>query len=79
MGNDLDDWLRTESELLCPISIAMSESKDCVNVRANVAGFGRSEIEVSVEPGRVMILGKKRQRTGKTQPGATKQSGSHPD
>jgi HSP20 family molecular chaperone IbpA len=78
-GHDLDDWLRAESELLCPVSIAMSESKDCVSVRTNVAGFNQSEIEVSVEPGRVMILGKKTQSTGTTEPGTTEPKGSHPD
>jgi len=58
-GHDLDDWLRAKSELLCPVSIAMSESKDRVRVRANVAGFDQNEIEVSVEPGRITILGRK--------------------
>jgi HSP20 family molecular chaperone IbpA len=78
-GHDLDDWLRAKSELLCPVSIAMSESKDRVSVRANVAGFDQNEIEVSVEPGRITILGKKKESTGKTEPGATDRSGSHPD
>jgi len=78
-GHDLDDWLRAESELLCPISIAMSQSSDCVELSANVAGFDQSEIEVSVEPGRVMILGKKAQSTKETEMGATEQSGSRAD
>ena len=67
-GHDLDYWLRAESELLCPVSIAMSESKDRVSVRANVAGFDQSEIQASVEPGRITILGKRKQTTGKTEP-----------
>jgi len=78
-GRDLEDWLRAESELLCPVSIAMSESKDRVSVRANVAGFDQSEIEVSVEPSRVMILGKKTKSTRTTEPGTTEPRGSHPD
>ena len=77
--HDLDDWLRAESELLCPVSVAMSQSSDDVKLRANVAGFDQSEIEVSVEPGRVMILGKKAQSTKETEPGTTKQGGSRPD
>ena len=77
-GHDLEDWLRAESELLCPVSIAMSESKDRVGVRANVAGFDQSEIEVSVEPGRVIILGKRHKVQGR-EPGTTEPRGSHPD
>jgi HSP20 family molecular chaperone IbpA len=77
-GRDLEDWLQAESELLCPTSIAMSESKDRVSVRANVAGFDQSEIEVSVEPSRVIILGKKKQATRETEPGPTER-GSQPD
>ncbi len=78
-GRDLEDWLRAESELLCPVSIAMSESIDRVSVRANVAGFDQSEIEVSVEPSRVIILGNKTQSRGTTEPGTTEPRGSHPD
>jgi HSP20 family molecular chaperone IbpA len=78
-GHDLDDWLQARSELLCPVSIGMSESKDRVSVRANVAGFDPDEIEVSVEPGRITIMGRKKERTGKMEPGASERSGSHPD
>ena len=78
-GQDLEDWLRAKSELLCPVSIAMSDSKDRVSVHDNVAGFDQNEIEVSVEPGRITILGKKKKSTGKTKPGANERSGAHPD
>jgi HSP20 family molecular chaperone IbpA len=78
-GHDLDDWLQAESELLCPVSVAMSQSSDDVKLRANVAGFDQSEIEVSVEPGRVMILGQKARSTKETELGTTEQSCSHPD
>ena len=77
-GRDLEDWLQAKSELLCPVSIAMSESKDRVSVRANVAGFDQSEIEVSIEPSRVMILGKKTESTRTTEPGTNEPRGSHP-
>jgi HSP20 family molecular chaperone IbpA len=78
-GRDLEDWLQAESEMLCPVSIAMSESKDRVSVRANLAGFDQSEIEASVEPSRITILGKKKQSTKETEPGSAERSGSHPD
>ena len=78
-GHHLEDWLRAESELLVPVSIAMSESKDRITARANVAGFQQSEVEVSVEPSRVTIFGKKKQSNGKAEAGTAKQTGSYPD
>jgi HSP20 family molecular chaperone IbpA len=78
-GHDLSDWFQAESELVCPVSVAMSQSSDCVKLRANVAGFDEREIEVSVEPGRIVILGKKAQRTKGTVSGTTEQTGSRPD
>jgi len=78
-GHDLDDWFQAKSEMLCPVSIAMSESKDRVSLRAGAAGFEQSEIEASVEPGRITILGKRKESTKETEPGTTGRSGSHPD
>lgn len=78
-GHDLEDWLRAESELLCPVSTSMSESRDRVSVCANVAGFDESEIEASIEPGRITILGKRKQGAAKMEPGMPGPSGSHPD
>jgi HSP20 family molecular chaperone IbpA len=78
-GHDLDDWLRAKSELLCPVSFAMSESKDRLSIRANVAGFDQNEIEVSVEPSRITILGRKKDSKRKTERGVNEGSGSHSD
>jgi HSP20 family molecular chaperone IbpA len=78
-GHDLEDWLGAESELLFPVSIAMSESEDSITVRANVAGFDESELEVSLEPSRVTIFGKKKQSNGKAEAGTAKQISSYPD
>lgn len=59
-GHDREDWFRAESELLCPVSVSLSESKDRVSVYANVAGFEQTELEVSIEPSRISILGEKK-------------------
>ena len=58
-GHDWEDWFQAESELLRPVSIAVSESADCVSIRANVLGFAANELKVSIEPKRIAILGKK--------------------
>lgn len=58
-GHDREDWFRAESELLCPVTVSMSESEDRISVCANVAGFDETELEVSIEPSRITILGRK--------------------
>lgn len=58
-GNDLEDWLQAESELLHPVHIEMAESDDGLHVEAEVPGFGPKELEVRVEPRRLTITGKR--------------------
>ena len=78
-GHDWEDWFRAKSELLCPVPVSMSESEDRISVRANVGGFDRTELEVSIEPSRITILGKKEASDTKAKVGAIEQTGSHPD
>jgi len=56
-GHDWEDWFQAESELLRPVSIAVSESADRISIRANVLGFSEKELRVSVEPRRLSIVG----------------------
>lgn len=58
-GHDWEDWFRAESELLKPVSIAISESKTRISIRANVLGFEARELRVSIAPERVIIVGAK--------------------
>ena len=58
-GHDWEDWFQAESELLRPVSIAMSETADRFSLRANVLGFSEAELKVSVEPKRIAILGRR--------------------
>jgi HSP20 family molecular chaperone IbpA len=58
-GHDWEDWFKAESELLRPVSVATSESADSVSVRVNVLGFDENELKVSVEPHRIIVIGKK--------------------
>jgi HSP20 family protein len=60
-GHDLEDWLRAESELLNPMSAEISEADDQMVVRADVPGFKEKDIEVRVEPHRLIISGKREQ------------------
>lgn len=58
-GREAGHWLKAEGELLHPAHIEISETDDSVEVRAEAPGFGAKELEVSVEPWRVTISGKK--------------------
>jgi len=58
-GNDLRDWFQAESELLHPVHIGLTESEEGFNVQAEVPGFSPKELEVSVEPRRLTITGKR--------------------
>jgi HSP20 family molecular chaperone IbpA len=52
-GNDREDWFLAECELLTPAKFHISESGEQLNVRAEIPGFDRQEIRVSVEPRRL--------------------------
>jgi HSP20 family protein len=69
-GHDWEDWFRAESELLKPVSIAISESKTRISIRANVLGFEAKELKVSVAPDRVIIIGVKQPAGLDKPPGA---------
>lgn len=77
-GHDREDWFRAESELLCPVSVSMSESEDRIGLCAHVVGFDETELEVSIEPSRVTILGKKEAADTKAEVGTIEQTGLHP-
>lgn len=62
-GHDWEDWFRAESELLRPVSVAVSESERRISLRVNVLGFDAGQVKVSVEPTRVAVLGTKGKAT----------------
>ncbi len=69
-GRELDDWLKAEKEILHPVQVRLSVSGDSFEVKAEVPGFTDKELEISAEPGRVTISGKratsKEEKKGKT-------------
>jgi len=70
-GNDREDWFLAESELLTPVKFHLSESGERLTARAEVPGFHRQEIKVSLEPRRLSI-------SGKTEPLENQKSEKHP-
>jgi HSP20 family protein len=58
-GTELADWFKAETELLHPVHIEMAESDNAFKVRAEVPGFSAKEIEISAEPQKLTISGKR--------------------
>ena len=58
-GRDLDNWLNAEAELVHPMHLSLAESNAALTVQAEVPGFGAKNLEVSVEPRRLTIAGKR--------------------
>ena len=59
-GNDLDDWLQAESEILLPIAVKTYEFEDTFITHAQVPVLTADEIQVSVEQRRIVIADKDR-------------------
>jgi HSP20 family molecular chaperone IbpA len=78
-GHDREDWFRAESELLCPVSVSLSESGDRISVCADVAGFDQTELEVSIEPSRISILGEKKTSGTKDKDETSGRTSANPD
>jgi HSP20 family protein len=70
-GHDLDDWFKAEMDLLHPVHVNIAESEESLQVKAEVPGFSEKEIEVSVEPSRLTITGKRETGTKTEKQGKT--------
>ena len=58
-GRDRDHWFKAEAELLHPAHVRIRESDDAVTIDAEVPGFSANELQLSLEPRRLTISGKK--------------------
>ena len=61
-GHDLEDWFEAESEILPPLQLRIKETNDALAVEAETPEFSAKELEVSLEPWRLKISGKKQAR-----------------
>jgi HSP20 family molecular chaperone IbpA len=64
-GHDLEDWFKAERGMLHPAHVNIAEAEDSLEVKAEVPGFSDKEIEVSVEPRRLTITGRRKNETRK--------------
>lgn len=61
-GHDLDDWFEAQEELFVPMRGEVVESEFSLEWIAEVGGFHASDLEVHVEPHRLVILGRRMAR-----------------
>jgi HSP20 family protein len=58
-GQDLRHWLEAERDILHPVAMKLEDADGEFIVLAELPGFTANDIEVSVEPRRVIITGKR--------------------
>jgi HSP20 family molecular chaperone IbpA len=58
-GSDLDDWLQAEAELCQRVQLEVTELDDTLIVHAVVSVFSVNELEVCIEPLRLIITGER--------------------
>lgn len=62
-GRELDHWFKAESEMLHPAHVQIRESDDAITVDAEVPGFNANELQISLEPRRLIISGKRQSKS----------------
>jgi len=62
-GRDLDHWFKAEAELLHPAHVRIREAEDAITIDAEVPGFSANELQLSLEPRRLTISGKKQRNS----------------
>jgi HSP20 family protein len=69
-GRDLENWFKAETGLFHPVHVSVAEAEGIVTVQAEVPGFEVKDLEVTLEPKRLIISGK-RETKEETQKGKT--------
>jgi HSP20 family protein len=68
LGHEIDNWFKAETELFHPVKVNLHETENELQVEAEVPGFDAKDLEVSVEPEQLTIVGK-RETTEETKKG----------
>jgi len=56
-GRDQENWFKAENEMFHPVHVHMTESEEGFEIRAEVPGFSEKDLEVTMEPDRLVISG----------------------
>ncbi len=69
-GRDIENWARAEREILRTVPLEVLETETEITILAETPGFNEKDLEVRVEPRRLLIAGKRggatEQKEGKT-------------
>ncbi len=65
---ELENWFKPEAELFRPVNLKLFETEEALMARAEVPGFTEKELDVHVEPWRLVITGKKEFKEEKKEP-----------
>jgi HSP20 family protein len=70
-GHDIEDWLLAESELFGKMPVEVKETEKELTVTAGLPGFTEKDIEITVEPSRLVINGKREEKSESKKKGET--------
>jgi HSP20 family protein len=70
-GRDLENWFSAEEQLLHPVHVNISDSENAIHVQAEVPGFEPKDIQISLEPTRLTISGKREENKEQQDEGKT--------
>ena len=73
---ELENWFKPEAELFRPVNLKLYETEEALMARAEVPGFTEKELDVHVEPWRLVITGKKEFKEEKKEPPVFKEKSS---
>jgi HSP20 family protein len=65
-GHEVEDWIRAESEVLRFVPVEITESDNDLRVYAEVPGLSARDLDIQLEPKRLIIRGKTEQSRERT-------------
>jgi len=70
-NHEIEDWFKAETELLHPVHVTLTEAEGVLAVEAEVPGFEAKDLEISLEPTRLTISGKRESHKEEKEKGKT--------
>ena len=65
---EFENWFKPETEVFRPVNLKLFETEEALLCRAEVPGFTEKELDVHVEPWRLILSGKKEFKEEKKEP-----------
>jgi HSP20 family protein len=65
---ELENWFKPEAEVFRPVHLKLYETDEALIARAEVPGFTEKELDINVEPWRLIITAKREYKEEKKEP-----------